>query len=97
MADVLTFDRDVEPPADQAGHGDARWSPSAGQIIAVPAVFLAVIAVSGVLGDLVARLYSDPMNRLIRRAFRDDARHLGSVMDVGRTSTAATLAENSVA
>jgi hypothetical protein len=29
------------------------------------------------------------MNRLIRRLFGDDARHLGSVMDVGQTSTAA--------
>jgi uncharacterized membrane protein len=45
MADVLTFDRDLEVAAGQVGTGRARWSPSAGQIIAVPAVFLAVTAV----------------------------------------------------
>lgn len=59
---------------------------------AVPVVFLAVIVGAGVLGDLVARFYSEPMNRLIRRVFGDDARHVGSVIDEGQTSSVAPLA-----
>lgn len=35
----------------------------------VPVLFAAAILVSGVLGSLVARLYSDPINRLLRRRF----------------------------
>ncbi len=40
----------------------------------VPALFLGVILVTGVLGNLVARFYSEPMNRLIRGAHRNVAR-----------------------
>jgi peptidoglycan/LPS O-acetylase OafA/YrhL len=53
---------------------------------AVPAVFLAVIVVAGVLGDLVARFYSEPMNLLLRRLFGDDARSMGAVADVDQTA-----------
>jgi peptidoglycan/LPS O-acetylase OafA/YrhL len=64
---------------------------------AVPAVFFAVIAAAGVLGDLVARFYSEPMNRLIRRLSGDDTRHTGSVIDVDQASSVEPLAESSSA
>jgi peptidoglycan/LPS O-acetylase OafA/YrhL len=34
---------------------------------AVPVLFLAVIAVAGALGELIARFYSEPMNRRLRK------------------------------
>lgn len=61
---------------------------------AVPVVFLAVIGGAGVLGDLVARFYSEPANRLIRRLFGDDARHVGAVINAGHISGEAPLAED---
>jgi peptidoglycan/LPS O-acetylase OafA/YrhL len=36
-------------------------------IKAVPLLFLAVIVTAGILGEGVARLYSEPMNRLLRK------------------------------
>ena len=39
-------------------------------LLAVPILFVAVIVVSGLLGGIVARLYSDPLNRLIRSRWR---------------------------
>lgn len=47
---------------------------------AIPALFIAVIVASGLLGKLVARFYSEPMNRLLRRRFGDGADRLGSVI-----------------
>jgi peptidoglycan/LPS O-acetylase OafA/YrhL len=47
---------------------------------AVPALFIGVILISGLLGELVARFYSEPMNRRIRRRFGDGADRLGSVI-----------------
>lgn len=47
----------------------------------VPVLFVAVICVAGVLGELVARFYSEPMNRWLRRRFGDDAGRLGSVIE----------------
>jgi hypothetical protein len=44
----------------------------------------------------VARFYSEPMNRLIRRAFGDDARHVGSVVDGEQTSAGGPLARPAV-
>lgn len=38
---------------------------------AVPVLFISVILIAGLLGELVARFYSDPMNRLLRRRLRD--------------------------
>lgn len=46
---------------------------------AAPLVFVTTIAVAAALGDLVVRIYSEPLNRLIRKRFDDDARHLGAV------------------
>jgi peptidoglycan/LPS O-acetylase OafA/YrhL len=48
---------------------------------AVPLLFVAVVFVAGVLGEVVARLYSEPMNRLLRNRWREGPRDLGSVID----------------
>jgi peptidoglycan/LPS O-acetylase OafA/YrhL len=47
---------------------------------AVPVLFISVILISGLLGELVARFYSEPMNRRIRRRFGDGPDRLGSVI-----------------
>ena len=60
---------------------------------AVPALFVTVIILAGVLGDLVARYYSEPMNRWLRRRWGDEAGSLGSVIESDRTSE---LGENRV-
>jgi peptidoglycan/LPS O-acetylase OafA/YrhL len=46
----------------------------------VPVLFIGVILISGLLGEFVARLYSEPMNRLVRRRFGDGPDRLGSVI-----------------
>lgn len=45
---------------------------------AVPLLFIGVILVSGLLGELVARFYSEPMNRRIRQRLGDGPERLGS-------------------
>jgi peptidoglycan/LPS O-acetylase OafA/YrhL len=50
--------------------------PTAG----VPVLFLLVILAAGLLGELVARVYSEPMNRFLRRRWRDGPETLGSVI-----------------
>jgi len=50
-------------------------------LAAVPALFVTVIVLSGLLGDAVARFYSEPMNTLLRNKFGDGADRLGSVVD----------------
>jgi peptidoglycan/LPS O-acetylase OafA/YrhL len=47
---------------------------------AVPALFLFVILFAGLLGEAVAKLFSDPMNRFLRKGFGDGANKLGSVV-----------------
>jgi hypothetical protein len=47
---------------------------------AAPAPFISVILVSGLLGELAARFYSEPMKRLIRRRLGDGPERLGSVI-----------------
>jgi peptidoglycan/LPS O-acetylase OafA/YrhL len=47
---------------------------------AIPVLFIAVIVASGLLGELVARFYSEPMNRFLRHRFGDGADRLGSVI-----------------
>jgi peptidoglycan/LPS O-acetylase OafA/YrhL len=46
----------------------------------VPILFISVILISGVMGELVARFYSEPMNRLIRQRLGDGPEKLGSVV-----------------
>jgi peptidoglycan/LPS O-acetylase OafA/YrhL len=45
----------------------------------VPALFLVVILISGLLGELVARGYSEPINRWLRQRWGDGPGRLGSV------------------
>jgi peptidoglycan/LPS O-acetylase OafA/YrhL len=45
---------------------------------AVPALFIGVIVCAGLLGEMVARFYSEPMNRLLRDRWGDDPSRLGS-------------------
>jgi peptidoglycan/LPS O-acetylase OafA/YrhL len=55
---------------------------------AVPILFIAIILISSLLGELVARFYSEPMNRLLRKYWRDGPDRLGSVVDpAGAVST----------
>jgi peptidoglycan/LPS O-acetylase OafA/YrhL len=46
----------------------------------VPILFAAIILVAALLGELVARCYSEPMNRLLRRGWGDGPNRLGSVL-----------------
>jgi peptidoglycan/LPS O-acetylase OafA/YrhL len=56
---------------------------SAGRSLgAVPLLFIGVILFSGLLGELVSRFYSEPMNRRIRQRFGDGPSRLGSVLQV---------------
>jgi peptidoglycan/LPS O-acetylase OafA/YrhL len=48
---------------------------------AVPMLFISVILISSLLGILVARFYSEPMNRLLRKRWGDGPNRLGSVID----------------
>jgi peptidoglycan/LPS O-acetylase OafA/YrhL len=50
------------------------------QMKSVPALFIAVILVSGFLGEIVARFYAEPMNRRLRARWRKGAGKLGSVI-----------------
>jgi peptidoglycan/LPS O-acetylase OafA/YrhL len=47
---------------------------------AVPALFIVVILIAGMLGATVARFYSEPMNRLLRQRWGDGASKVGSVV-----------------
>jgi peptidoglycan/LPS O-acetylase OafA/YrhL len=46
----------------------------------IPLLFITVIVGAGLLGELVARTCSEPMNRLIRRRFGDGPDRLGAVI-----------------
>lgn len=59
---------------------------------AVPILFIAVIGFAVLLGELVARFYSEPMNRWLRKHWGDGPEKLGSVKGTGE----AALNENSV-
>ena len=48
---------------------------------AVPVLFVAVILIASAFGDLAARFYSEPMNRLLRRRSAGGPSRLGSVID----------------
>ena len=56
-----------------AATGHAMW--------AVPVFFIAVIVISGLLGELVGRFYSEPTNRRLRAQWHDGAREMGSVVE----------------
>jgi peptidoglycan/LPS O-acetylase OafA/YrhL len=63
-----------------AATGNAMW--------AVPLFFLGVLIIGGLLGDAVARFYSEPMNRRLRGRWKDAARSLGSVAGPARPGEA---------
>jgi peptidoglycan/LPS O-acetylase OafA/YrhL len=48
---------------------------------AVPVLFLTVILFAGLLGGLVARFYSEPMNRRLRKRWREGPETLGSILE----------------
>jgi peptidoglycan/LPS O-acetylase OafA/YrhL len=48
---------------------------------AVPILFIVVVAAAGLLGELVARFYSEPLNRLLRARFREGRSELGAVIE----------------
>jgi peptidoglycan/LPS O-acetylase OafA/YrhL len=55
---------------------------SAGKpMVGVVALFLVVIAAAVLLGEVVARFYSEPVNRWLRGRWGDGARSLGSVVE----------------
>ena len=47
----------------------------------VPILFVTVILAAGIFGAAVARLYSEPMNRLLRSQWGENPRRLGSVIE----------------
>jgi len=47
----------------------------------VPALFITVIVIAALFGELVARFYSEPMNRLLRERWGDGIERLGSAVD----------------
>jgi peptidoglycan/LPS O-acetylase OafA/YrhL len=52
----------------------------------VPVLFVATILIAALLGELVARIHSEPMNRSLRQRWSEGAARLGSVIE---TETAA--------
>jgi peptidoglycan/LPS O-acetylase OafA/YrhL len=50
-------------------------------MVTVPALFIAVILVSSLFGGVVARFYSEPMNRLLRRHWSEGPNRLGAVLE----------------
>lgn len=50
------------------------------QMRLIPVLFVAATAASGLLGALVARFYSEPMNRWLRERFGDGPNRLGSAI-----------------
>ncbi len=55
---------------------------------AVPLFFAGVLLLGGMLGDAVARFYSEPMNRRLRLRWNDGARKMGSVVETGQPGQA---------
>jgi peptidoglycan/LPS O-acetylase OafA/YrhL len=47
----------------------------------VPVLFIAAILLAGILGELVARGYSEPMNRWLRKRWGVESKSLGSVIE----------------
>lgn len=50
-------------------------------LVGVPILFLMVVLIAGLLGGWVARLYSEPMNRLLRRRWGEGPNRIGSVVN----------------
>lgn len=63
----------------------AEGKPMAG----VPLFFVGVVLLGAILGELVARFYSEPMNRWLRKRLGDGPEKLGSVVDAPKDALAA--------
>jgi peptidoglycan/LPS O-acetylase OafA/YrhL len=48
---------------------------------AVPGLFITVVLLSGLMGELVARFYSEPMNHWLRNRWGEGPKKLGSVIE----------------
>lgn len=59
----------------------------------VPALFISVILIASALGGLIARFYSEPMNRLLRKHWGTTSNRLGSVVDTGGAHTKPLLGD----
>jgi peptidoglycan/LPS O-acetylase OafA/YrhL len=57
------------------------------QMRLVPALFITLVLVAGLLGELVARFYSEPMNRWLRKRWGEGPKRLGSAIEVGEDAT----------
>lgn len=54
----------------------------------VPVLFVVTIIVAAMVGDLVARFFSEPMNRRLRKRWGDGAEKLGAAIDGASARTA---------
>jgi len=69
--------------------GSPLWS--------VPLLFVATIAGAAAAGDLVARFFSEPLNRMLRERWSDGPRQLGSVEILGSGPQSPELATEHIA
>ena len=62
----------------------------------VPVLFIATIVVAAILGEMVARCFSEPMNRRLRHRWGDGAERVGAALEDQRAhgETTPTLAQN---
>jgi len=63
-------------------YGSRIWS--------VPLLFVATVVVAAAAGDIIARFFSEPVNRMLRERWGDGRRQMGSVTD-SRAGSAGTL------
>jgi peptidoglycan/LPS O-acetylase OafA/YrhL len=55
---------------------------------AVPLLFVVTVVAAAAAGDLLARFFSEPVNRMLRKRWSDARRQLGSVVDSSVEATA---------
>jgi peptidoglycan/LPS O-acetylase OafA/YrhL len=53
---------------------------------AVPILFVGTVLVAAVLGELIARFYSEPLNQILRGRFKEGRRQLGAVAEIQPTA-----------
>jgi peptidoglycan/LPS O-acetylase OafA/YrhL len=53
---------------------------------AVPGFFIAVILFAGLLGEIVARFYSEPMNHRLRKRWGEGPEKIGSIIEAAKES-----------
>jgi peptidoglycan/LPS O-acetylase OafA/YrhL len=59
----------------------AIFMKSGSPIWSVPLLFVVTVVVAAAAGDIVARFFSEPLNRMLRERWSDGRRQLGSVSD----------------